>query len=120
MTCPICGSSDVRQSSNPHWGDVFQRVLGKDAFRCRGCRTRFYASSKGSNSKQVVPPAPSKRSRRFLKASARKRLARMAVTFLIFAVAFGLFWVVLRYFMAAKNPTDDTGAVSTYQFRIPS
>jgi hypothetical protein len=44
----------------------------------------------------------------------------VGVTLLIFLVAFGLFWIVLRYLMAPKNPTDDSGAVSTYQVRIAS
>lgn len=120
MTCPKCGSSDLRHSSSPGWGDAFQRVLGRDAYRCRGCRRRFYASSSNSRSKALVPPTTSKRSKRLLKASARKRLARLAVTVLIFAVAFGIFWVILRYFMAPKISTEDTGAVRTYQVRIPS
>jgi len=119
MTCPKCGSSDVRKSSSPRWCDVFQRVLGREAFRCRGCRKRFYASASVSILKQVVPRT-SKRSRRFLRASAKKRLARVAVTLLIFAVAFCLFWVVLRYFMAFKNPTEDFGALRILQVLIPT
>ncbi len=120
MNCTKCGSTDIRKSSDPRWGDVFQRVLGRDAFRCRACRKRFYAAASGPSLKAVTPPAGSKRSKRLLRSSARKRLTRLAVTLLIFAFAFALFWIVLRYFMAPKNPTDDTGAVSIYQVRIPS
>ena len=68
----------------------------------------------------MLPRITSKRSKRLLRSSVRKRLARVGVTLLIFLVAFGLFWIVLRYLMAPKNPTDDSGAVSTYQVRIAS
>lgn len=105
MTCPQCGSSDVRRSRNPHWNDVFQRGLGRTPFRCRACRKRFYASFfYRSHSKQAVPSSTSKHSKRRVRAITRKRLGRLLVTGVVFAVAFIVFWIVLRYFMAMKNP----------------
>ena len=44
MTCPDCGSEDTRASKRFRSGDVFQRLRGRGAFRCRHCNTRFYGA----------------------------------------------------------------------------
>ena len=99
----------------------FSEALGRTPFRCRGCRKRFYASFfYRSHSKQVVPSSTSKHSKRRVRAINRKRLGRLLVTGVVFAVAFIVFWIVLRYFMAMKNPAQDTNLVSTHETRLPS
>jgi hypothetical protein len=42
LSCPKCGSHDVRRSkSEGLWATLLQ-VIGRWPFRCRSCRSRFY------------------------------------------------------------------------------
>jgi len=42
LSCPKCGSSDVRRSkSEGIWGGL-ARMFGRWPYRCRSCRIRFY------------------------------------------------------------------------------
>src|SRR5947208_3576063 len=41
--CPRCGTRDVRRSHSHNLLDSAMSMFGKIAFRCRGCRGRFYA-----------------------------------------------------------------------------
>jgi len=45
MTCPKCGSSDVRRSHTEGIAAAMLRVFGKWPYRCRSCRSRFYNST---------------------------------------------------------------------------
>jgi hypothetical protein len=40
-----------------------------------------------------------------MRSKARKRLKRMLTVAVTFALAFGLFWIFLRYFTAVKAPS---------------
>ena len=40
--CPHCGSTEVRESSTRRGMDLMPSNIGKDAYRCRCCRGRFY------------------------------------------------------------------------------
>ena len=106
MICPHCGSTDTRASRSTRWRDAFPRTLGREPYRCRGCRKRFYASPFAqSAAKQGTPARGSKRSTHRMRSKTRKRIKSMLVLFGTFGLAFGLFWIFLRYFTAVKAPS---------------
>ena len=106
MICPHCGSSDTRASKSTRWRDAFPRTLGREPFRCRACRQRFYVSPFSEpDAKQVARSSRSKRPTRRMRSRTLKRIKRMLVLFVTFGLAFGLFWIFLRYFTAVKAPS---------------
>ena len=42
MSCPKCGSHDVRRSKGEGLGAALFQMFGRWPFRCRSCRSRFY------------------------------------------------------------------------------
>ena len=103
MTCPECGSPDIRASRHARKGDILQRIRGKKAFRCRNCQKRFFVSLfSPSRSKQLLPSSRSRRSRSYLSLATRRRLAHWLVVIATFAVALVLFLLFLRYLTAEK------------------
>jgi preprotein translocase subunit SecG len=121
MTCPKCGSSDIRASRSARWSDVFHRVRGRETFRCRNCRKRFYASGstesglqQGDQSKHTHRPA------KLMSTRSKKRLIRRLVVISIFALAFIVFWFFLRYLTTEKSPSQDSGASSVSHTFYPS
>jgi hypothetical protein len=97
MNCPHCGSVDVRLSRREYWADTVQHFLGKAAFRCRSCRKRFFAlkSSAGDLISRVQSSGHSKSS--YTRARERRRMLRRIFAFVIFTIAFLLFWMFLQY-----------------------
>jgi type VI protein secretion system component VasF len=111
MTCPECGSSEVRASRSTRWNDFFQRVRGREAFRCRKCRQRFFASpSSESGSKPTAQSTHTHRPNKLMSTRSKKRLVRQLIVAVIFAVAFALFLFFLRYLTTDRMPTTDYGA----------
>jgi len=45
ITCPKCGSTDIRRSRNDGFWAAFFQVFGRWPFRCRSCRARFFRYS---------------------------------------------------------------------------
>jgi len=45
MSCPKCGSTDVRRSKVEGVVGALARMFGRWPFRCRSCRVRFYRSA---------------------------------------------------------------------------
>jgi len=45
LSCPKCGSTDVRRSHNSGFLTALLRAFGRWPLRCRSCRARFYHSS---------------------------------------------------------------------------
>lgn len=43
VNCTSCGSNDVRRSHSRHLFDGVARTLGFKPYRCRSCRSRFFA-----------------------------------------------------------------------------
>jgi len=107
MICPLCGSADTRASKSSRWGDVLKRLRGKGAFRCRGCGKRFYASEPyASGLKQTVKSIRNQQSSRRLRSRSRRHLVRNLVVTSIFAIAFVMFWVFMRYLIAQASPVQ--------------
>ncbi|HEV2202139.1 MAG TPA: hypothetical protein VGR73_20150 [Bryobacteraceae bacterium] len=42
LSCPKCGSHDVRRSKAEGFWAAIQRTFGRWPFRCRSCRARFF------------------------------------------------------------------------------
>jgi hypothetical protein len=42
ISCPKCGSPDVRRSKSEGLLAAMARMFGRWPFRCRSCRIRFY------------------------------------------------------------------------------
>ena len=98
MTCPKCSSTDVRTSQSSRWDDLFQRVRGRDVFRCRSCRLRFFvAAPVGAGAK----PEGHRR---------KQRLRRRLLVIAIFVGAFMIFWYFLRYITTEKDSPSSSGA----------
>jgi multidrug efflux pump subunit AcrB len=114
MTCPKCRSSEIRASRSSRWSDIFQRVRGREAFRCRKCRQRFFASqSSALGSQQVVQSKHTHRHSRLMSRRTKKRLSRRLIVIAIFAVMFVIFLFFLRYLITERMPASDSGAVSS-------
>jgi hypothetical protein len=116
MTCPHCGNSDIRRSQSSHWSDGLHRALGRNAYRCRKCRQRFFLPS----FKQIATHTrkQSERSRkaaRRLDFRKRKRLIRRLITIAVFIVMFSLFGLFLQHLTVDHPPAqhaDDSGSSS--------
>ena len=109
MTCPECGSSEIRLSRSTSFQDAFQRLRGREPFRCSKCRLRFFAfESPEFASKKALG---SKLGRRSLwNSRIKKRLAKRMIVISIFAVALAIFLLFLRYVTTEQTPSGDSGA----------
>jgi preprotein translocase subunit SecG len=110
MTCPECGNSEIRISQRAHWGDIFQRVRGRQAFRCRKCRRRFFAPlSPQSGLDQGFQSKHSTRPKKLFSTRRKKNLVRALAVLSIFAMAFVIFLLFLRYLTTERAPDPDSG-----------
>lgn len=66
--CSHCGSDNIRESSTRRGMDLLPSNIGKDSYRCRACRSRFYLKREGE---APTPAAPAAAARR--RPSSRKR-----------------------------------------------
>jgi hypothetical protein len=107
MICPQCGSADTRASRNFRLGDIFERLRGKGTFRCRRCSKRFYASEPyASGLKKAVQSIRNQQSSHRLRSRTWKRLVRNLIMISIFALAFVLFLLCMRYVIAQASPVQ--------------
>jgi len=92
--------------------DVFSRFRGREPFRCRNCRRRFFAApSTVERQKSAVKPARSHRSKRHLSRRTKKRIVRTLIMISVFVVAFILFLIFLRYLMSEHQPKPYPGII---------
>ncbi len=92
--------------------DVFCRFRGREPFRCRNCRRRFFASpSTVKSQKSAVKRVPSHRSKRHLSRRTKKRVVRTLIMISVFVVAFILFLIFLRYLMIERQPKPYPGII---------
>jgi hypothetical protein len=111
MTCPECGSSEIRRSRSGKLKDVFQRVRGREPFRCSKCRVRFFAMvSPELAFKETAHSQPGRRS--LWNSRIKKRLAKRMIVISIFAAALVIFLIFLRYVTTEQNPSSDSGNVT--------
>jgi hypothetical protein len=89
-------------------------MLGRQAYRCRTCRQRFYYSAFGGVSRPS--PGDSGQKRRGVKVvdfRRRKRMMRRIVTVLVFAAMFSLFGLFLRHISQDHPPQSNAQDVGT-------
>lgn len=111
ITCPVCGSAEVRPSRSTRRTDVFPRLRGRAPFRCRNCRLRFFAALSAVESPKGAKRAPSRPHKRHLSRSSKKRIVRTLMMILVFAVAFILFLIFLRYMMTERQTKPFPGVI---------
>jgi hypothetical protein len=109
ITCPSCGSIEVRASRVFRANDIFFRFLGRKAYRCRGCRFRFFASGAAASSQTMTGASGTKARalRPFGSRITRRTKARM-IMIAVFALAFVIFWFFLRYVTSEKSQSQGT------------
>jgi len=112
MICPSCGDSETRPSQHTYWSDLFQRMLGREPYRCRKCRLRFYSSETPSSDVEGAKHhTPTNRSNRELTKVRRRRLLRALIAIAIFAAMFVVFLILLKYLTADKASQKDSRTV---------
>lgn len=113
MNCKKCGSANLRFSQKKRWTDPFQRLIGREAIRCRKCRLRFYVFRNSTLAKELAArngeragSSPISRGQR------RRRIVKCLIVIAVFALAFGLFWLFLRYITTEHVPSEDSGSLT--------
>jgi C4-type Zn-finger protein len=102
MTCPKCGSEDIRSAQRTQWADWFHRARHQRAWRCRKCRLRFYARAEPGTEQ---PRHQRKRER--MRGS--KALQRLIVQAIIGVILLFVFYVFLRYLTREPAASSDSG-----------
>ena len=120
MICPQCGGADTRASRKTYPMDLLHRILGKEPFRCRTCHRRFYSSESAGAPSSLPSPSPRKKQAKGMHSRSRRRRKLQLIALAIFALAFIVFWLFLRYVTQEKSPAQDSGALSTHLMTIES
>jgi hypothetical protein len=109
MTCPTCGSLEIRESRSAQWSDFFYRLGDRSAFRCRRCRNRFFAPG-DAESTPVLAPSPRRagHGRGILNSRSKKRFMSRLLVISIFGAAFLVFWFFLRYLTTERPPSSNS------------
>lgn len=106
MKCPKCDSPEIRPSSRSKWLDIFESKLGREAYRCRKCRHRFYANLEpGAASGAKRTTSKSKHEVR----RGTRRVRPWMVETAIFVIMLLLFYVFLRYL--TREPATSEGLI---------
>ena len=101
MNCPQCGSDEIRKSQSSSWADIVQQLRGEDAFRCRKCRKRFYASRAGVGT--VLPSRPRR--------SKSRRDGKRRIRLLGWILSGTACVVILLVFILHSSTTDPSAPV---------
>jgi len=110
MKCPKCGSTEQRRSRHSEWKDIFHKVLGQQAQRCRSCHTRFYAPP--------PPPEPApastngSRKRHHKSRGNFKRLRRHIIEAAVFAAMLVIFLLCLLFITSEHKAPPDASFLS--------
>jgi hypothetical protein len=113
MTCPKCGSQNLRLSRQSEWLDMLHLAARHKPFRCRECRLRFYAHPSVEDSKTAANSTNiSHRPKPLLAKRTKRRLVEAA----IFTAMLALFFVLLHYLTQEKAPTSDAAYAPSIAF----
>ncbi len=111
MSCPKCGGINVRRSRRSTWVDALYAFSKRKPFRCRDCRSRFYAPESNAAS-DVTPPARKKHrssDHHGPKPLFSKRARRRLIEVVIFGVMLILFLIFLRFLTREQAPASESG-----------
>jgi len=115
MNCPYCSSPDIRVSRHTHNGDLFQRIRGRQAYRCRKCRHRFYAAKSSlPATERLHASGLGGRAGIRLGSRTRKLLVRRIIIVAIFAAMFAIFCAFLSYLTSDRKTSDLSGVTSLF------
>jgi len=116
MSCPRCANPDIRRSRSSHWSDAWHRAWGRDAYRCRKCRLRFFQTCLAQTADQIKGQTDrSRKAGKRLDFRRRKRLIRRLIAITVFIVMFSMFGLFLRHISQDNPPpssTQDSGGAS--------
>jgi hypothetical protein len=113
MTCPKCASANIRRSSTSIWKDVLPSLRGREPFRCRECRHRFFAlRSADSSARGPDRSARNNHHRKFRNPRKKNRIIRRLFAFAVLVLMFSLFGVFLHYITTDHAPTGDAQDMS--------
>ncbi len=108
MTCPKCGSEDVRHSQRPRSSDLLQGIGGKAAYRCRKCRERFFGvPSAYAGSKPARKPLRPISLASKMNSKKANRIKRRMTAIAVFFGVFLIFLLLLRY-LTTERPTESS------------
>jgi hypothetical protein len=111
MICPHCSSTEVRHSHSSRWDDFLHCAYGRQAFRCRVCRQRFFASPGAQvRAKPFKHPGRKNHRRKPIDPRKKKRLIRRLIWVGVVVTMFLLFGAFLHYLtLGPTQPaTEDT------------
>lgn len=97
MNCPKCRYDGIRPQSPTLMHNVAE-VFGWKAWKCGGCKHRFYRSASAESKEESKRPRWMRRWKRIL----RKR-EHTAKEIAMAALAFALFLVLMKYLMMERN-----------------
>ena len=109
MICPGCGSTEVRKSRRSRWGDLFPRIRGRQAFRCRSCRARFHGAAEAAPAASRSRSGGLFRGHRHGPGRGSKRLRRRVLEIAIFLLMLVVFYLFLRYLTRETIPAGESG-----------
>jgi hypothetical protein len=112
MTCPSCGSSEIRASRHAHWSDVFERVRGQVPLRCRKCRHRFYALKSMAGKELASRSRHSARRTKLINIRKMKRFVSRVIMIGIIVVLMFIFLFFLNALSMRRMSEQDSGANS--------
>ncbi len=125
MICPKCGNPDVRRSQSSQKDDFLHRHGGRQAYRCRSCRERFFASPGAQISVRTVKQ-PGRKNHRLkrLDPKKKKRLIRRLIVIGVVVGMLLLFGAFLRYYLLVDHvpppPEEDGSTTTIQQFGAPA
>lgn len=90
LTCPVCGSQDVRKSQRSSRFDLIRRWRGLRRYRCRDCRKTFYNALSPAERTEHSKAAEDRR-------AARRKKKRVRTELLLFFGMLLFFFLILRF-----------------------
>jgi hypothetical protein len=99
LTCPTCGSDNVRRSRRRSIVGLLQRWRGLRRYRCRECRRTFYSQLSPAESQSNGIRARRTREHRRIQPSPYKErsLRRRATELILFLCLVVIFYAALKY-----------------------
>jgi hypothetical protein len=107
IQCPKCGSTEVRSSHSEKNVDSWFETIGRHAFRCRGCRTRFHARVKVRREPKQDSEKSVGRTRHPFRRLLRRIPKRTQIEVLVLLGLILVMWVFIRFITQERAPGSE-------------
>jgi len=108
MICPHCTNANVRRSQSSRWSDFLHSSGDRQAFRCRACRQRFFASPTSATPAYAArQPARKHHRHKSIETRKKRRVLRSMITVGVFLLMFAAFGFLLYYFTLGHAPASN-------------